>query len=606
MDGSASITAHQVAYGGAVALALVDLNDAKSIEWSIAGSSKSGESDPSITPAGAPLGATATFPVPSNPGDGLGRSWIVKCRVESLANGTSVTQYRVVGVPNGAGFVPLATGEELYRNATHGWTEEFNQALAGVTGDASQNTKAPARVATTANITLSGNQTIDGISVVSGNRVLVKNQSTASQNGIYVAAHPGAWARASDFDSDSDAQSGCLVPVAEGTAGAGVWQLSTPAPISLGSTSLTFSQIQGSGGGATAVPPVRLVATSNITLSGGGTVDGVTLANGNRVLAVAQSSGANNGIYVVNTGGAWSRATDFATAAQLEAASGAHILVLEGTRANTIVMFRTTGTITVGTTVLDFAVGFTGTTAANALKFPRVNAAGDNFDFVSSAGNVTARAVIVENVSHSGTLTYDGFALTVGMLVLDVGATSAATRGLWTVQSGSWTRPTETHSPGMIVTIADGAYGRGTQWQMAATQPFTIDVIAQTWDRTDGSARDGKVNTTTVSATLIRQIALPRGKSWDLRVMASARRTTDGVVNSWEWRAIGSTASDGTTTHSRGLAFSLIHAPAGVTAGPIGSIEFENDTGLLEVFAYAGATTSTDWVCNFRFENTWS
>src|SRR5574343_963665 len=53
------------------------------------------------------------------------------------------------------------------------------------------------RAATTANITLSGTQTIDGVSVIAGDRVLVKNQSTASANGIYVVA-AGAWSRSSD------------------------------------------------------------------------------------------------------------------------------------------------------------------------------------------------------------------------------------------------------------------------------------------------------------------------------------------------------------------------------------------------------------------------
>ena len=49
------------------------------------------------------------------------------------------------------------------------------------------------RIATTANITLSGEQTIDGVSVVAGNRVLVKDQSTGSQNGIYLCVDGGSW-----------------------------------------------------------------------------------------------------------------------------------------------------------------------------------------------------------------------------------------------------------------------------------------------------------------------------------------------------------------------------------------------------------------------------
>jgi hypothetical protein len=70
----------------------------------------------------------------------------------------------------------------------------MNARLSGLTP------KAPARAATTANITLSGAQTIDTVSVVAGNRVLVKNQTLPEENGIYVAAS-GAWARATDMDS---------------------------------------------------------------------------------------------------------------------------------------------------------------------------------------------------------------------------------------------------------------------------------------------------------------------------------------------------------------------------------------------------------------------
>ena len=64
------------------------------------------------------------------------------------------------------------------------------------------NVKGSVVAATTANITLSGAQTIDGVSIVAGNRVLVKNQSTAANNGIYVAA-ASTWARSSDQPTPS-------------------------------------------------------------------------------------------------------------------------------------------------------------------------------------------------------------------------------------------------------------------------------------------------------------------------------------------------------------------------------------------------------------------
>lgn len=104
--------------------------------------------------------------------------------------------------------------------------------------------KEPVRAATTANITLSGAQTIDGVSIVAGDRVLVKNQSTASANGIYLAA-AGAWTRASDFDASAELL-GASCFVSEGTTlGNTVWVLTTDGPITLDTTSLTFTQTNG-------------------------------------------------------------------------------------------------------------------------------------------------------------------------------------------------------------------------------------------------------------------------------------------------------------------------------------------------------------------------
>jgi len=104
--------------------------------------------------------------------------------------------------------------------------------------------KDPVRAATTANITLSGAQSIDGVSVIAGDRVLVKAQSTASANGIYLAA-AGAWSRATDFDASAELL-GASCFVSEGTTlGNSVWVLTTDGPITLGSTSLTFTQTNG-------------------------------------------------------------------------------------------------------------------------------------------------------------------------------------------------------------------------------------------------------------------------------------------------------------------------------------------------------------------------
>ncbi len=95
-------------------------------------------------------------------------------------------------------------------------------------------------VATTANIVLSGLQTIDGVVLTAGARVLVKDQATAKDNGIYVAA-AGAWSRAADADSNTDVTPGMTVPVEQGDTQADtIWELTTNAPINVGTTALAF------------------------------------------------------------------------------------------------------------------------------------------------------------------------------------------------------------------------------------------------------------------------------------------------------------------------------------------------------------------------------
>lgn len=116
---------------------------------------------------------------------------------------------------------------------------------------------AAVRAATTANITLSGAQTIDGVAVIAGDRVLVKDQSTGANNGLYVAAS-GAWARAADADVSAEVTAGKTVWVNEGTAnGDSLWMLSTNAPITLGSTALVFVQRSGLGDITVSAPLVK-------------------------------------------------------------------------------------------------------------------------------------------------------------------------------------------------------------------------------------------------------------------------------------------------------------------------------------------------------------
>jgi len=127
--------------------------------------------------------------------------------------------------------------------------------------------KAPCRVATTANIAQSGTMTIDGVAVVAGDRVLCKNQTTASQNGIWVVA-AAAWSRAADSTTGAQIENEATY-IDQGTTQAGTgWTCTTPLPITPGTTSLTYAQFSGAG---TYTAGNGLTLTGNVFAVGAGT-----------------------------------------------------------------------------------------------------------------------------------------------------------------------------------------------------------------------------------------------------------------------------------------------------------------------------------------------
>ena len=113
--------------------------------------------------------------------------------------------------------------------------------------------KESCRVATTANLDLSGSSplVIDGVELVNGDRVLVKDQDTSSQNGIYefVDGVRGGYilSRAVDASSDDEVSPGLFTFIEEGTQADSGYVLTTDGPITLDSTNLTFTQFSGAG-----------------------------------------------------------------------------------------------------------------------------------------------------------------------------------------------------------------------------------------------------------------------------------------------------------------------------------------------------------------------
>ena len=167
--------------------------------------------------------------------------------------------------------------------------------------------KESVRAATTASVALSNTQTVDGVALVAGDRVLVKNQSTASENGVYLVVSGGSWTRSEDFNSDADISAGAFFFVEEGTAnGNAGFTLTTDEAIVLDTTDLAFVQFSGAG---------QITAGNGLSKSGNtlnvGTADvGRVVVNANDIdLATHGTAGTYNGLTV----DAYGRVSSFAT-----------------------------------------------------------------------------------------------------------------------------------------------------------------------------------------------------------------------------------------------------------------------------------------------------
>jgi hypothetical protein len=163
--------------------------------------------------------------------------------------------------------------------------EYVNERLQGL------DVKESVRLATIENLVLSGLQTIDGFDVISGDRILVKNQTYAKDNGIYIA-HDGDWTRALDFDEPHEAK-GAFVFVAEGDVNSAKGFVQTNNSVAVvGTHAINFTQFNGTyaftaGDGLTKsgntlnVDTTLNFVTEMTGLTNIGTTGGILLVGGN-------------------------------------------------------------------------------------------------------------------------------------------------------------------------------------------------------------------------------------------------------------------------------------------------------------------------------------
>ncbi len=227
--------------------------------------------------------------------------------------------------------------------------------------------KGSVRAATTANATLStayaNGQTVGGVTVATGDRILIKDQSPASENGVYTVNASGAPTRATDFDGSANITSGAFVFVEEGTNGDQGFVLTTDGTITIGTTALAFTQFSGAGNISAGNGLTQSGTTLSVQLDGGAasglaiSSSGTKIAAGGVVAAMMANSSVDLAASANTVTGALPLAnggtglTSIAQGSILVSNNGSSITALDGGASNTddkILLYTGGGTDTLG------------------------------------------------------------------------------------------------------------------------------------------------------------------------------------------------------------------------------------------------------------------
>jgi hypothetical protein len=437
-------------------------------------------------------------------------------------------------------------------NDTRVPTQSENDALVGTNGtpsstntyvtDEGRTAKYPVRVATTGNITLSGTQTIDGVSVVAGDRVLVKNQGTDSANGIYVVA-AGAWSRATDFNTTAKVKVGSTVSVAEGTTNnSSTWMLADPTfdPVTVGTDIIIFAL---SGGVKTVFYDVETFysatqhfnALTGIGMSGRATDAGSPAEGDIWHNTTSDDIKFRSGVvtHVLERTSRKNVADGYAGLDGSTKLSGAQQTY--GTASNTaaegddVIFHNGTVAFSADQSMGGFKLTNLGApTAANdAARKTDVDTAVTGVDAKDSAVVATTA-----NITLSGEQTIDGV-LTSASRVLVKNQSTASGNGLYLSAAGAWTRTTDTDTAteisGMFVWIQQGTTNANTAWVLTTDDPITLGSTSLSYTQfagpgvfTAGDGIDLTGNQFDVVVTDFAGTGLENDGSNNLRIAAAA------------------------------------------------------------------------------------
>ena len=486
--------------------------------------------------------------------------------------------------------------------------------------------KQPVVAATTANITLSGVQTIDTVSVVAGDRVLVKDQTAQADNGIYVAA-VGAWSRSPDADT-YDEMISALVFVESGGQAGGAFYCPIQPGGTLGVTAITWNNFSVGG---------VYFAGTGLTLSGGDTFN----ITNTTVSAGSYGSGSAVGTFTVNAQGQLTAAADTniaiaatqITSGTIDSArlSGTYSGITGvGTLTNLTVSNPITGSITGNAgTATTATTATSATTATNiaggaAASIPVQTGAGvtsflavgTNGQVLTIAGGVPSYATpttgtvtsvtgtgTVSGISLSGTVTSSGNLTLGGTLDLSapptIGNTTPNTGAFTTltVDDNTTLGSSNADTVDFVARVSsefspatDNAFdlGRvGHEWRdLFIDGTANIDsLVADTADINAGTIDNTTIGTTTAAAAKVTTLDVTStlALNGDTGVSGYVLTSNGASAPTWQANANGLTIVDDTTTNSSFYLTFTSASTGNITTANVSStkLQFNPSTGAL-------------------------
>lgn len=473
--------------------------------------------------------------------------------------------------------------------ASKGYVDSLKQAL---------DIKDSVRVASTANIAVASAlinaSVIDGVTVATGDRVLLKDQTTGSENGIYVVVASGAASRSADADASSEVTSGLYTFVSAGTASASMgFVLTTADPITLATTSLTFTQFSGAGqitagAGLTKTGNTidavgtsgRIVVNANdidigtdvVTLTGTQTLTGKTFnltsntlvaTSAQLIAAVTDETGTGSLVFGTSPALTTPAITGLSTGSGVATANTASTLVARDASGN-----FAAGTIT---------AALTGSISGNAATVTtNANLTGG----VTSSGNA---ATVITNANLTGPITSVGNATAIAAQT-GTGTTfamqvSPTFTGTVTVPTPS--NPTDASTKAYVDAISQTLADIKNSVRVASTANITIASAL-----TNGSTIDGTVVATGDRVLLKDQTAPAENGIYDVVASGGASRSGDADISAEVTAGMYAFVSEGTTNGDIGY---VLTTNDPITLGTT-SLTFTQFASAGEINAGAGLT----------------